>query len=107
MKTQSGRGAASREQGSGGEELTSAPSPRRSSAQIIRASDLAQYKYCARAWWLGSVLGAPSANVREMQHGEAAHQAHGRKVWASSALLVVAAVLVVLAIVLFVASLPL
>jgi len=96
-----------REQRSGGEELTSAPSPRRASAQVIRASDLSQYKYCARAWWLGSVMGAPSANVREMQHGEATHKTHGRKVWASSALVIAAVVLAVLAIVLLIASLSL
>lgn len=72
---------------------------------VIRASDLAQYKYCARAWWLGSVMGTPSANVRELQQGEAMHQAHGRRVWAASALVIAAVVLVVLALVLFVASL--
>lgn len=69
---------------------------------VIRASDLAQYKYCARAWWLSSVMGAPSANVRELQQGEMAHQAHGRKVWASSALVIAAAVLIVTALVILV-----
>jgi len=73
------------------------------SKRVIRASDLAQYKYCARAWWLGSVMGAPSANVRELQDGEAAHQAHGRQVWWSRALLVVAVIIAVVALVMLIA----
>jgi hypothetical protein len=73
--------------------------------RIIRASDLAQYSYCARAWWLGSVMGAPSVNVREMQQGEAAHQQHGRQVWWSSALIVLAVVLILAAVALVIASL--
>jgi hypothetical protein len=43
-------------------------------------------------------MGAPSANVRELQQGEAVHQAHGRKVWASSALVIAAVGLIVLAL---------
>jgi hypothetical protein len=69
------------------------------SQRVIRASDLAQYAYCARAWWLGSVKGTPSANVRELQQGEAAHQSHGRRVWASSALVIAAVVLMILALI--------
>jgi CRISPR/Cas system-associated exonuclease Cas4 (RecB family) len=68
-------------------------------SRVIRASDLAQYKYCARAWWLGSVLGASSSNTREMQLGEAAHQRHGRTVWLSSWLLITAALLTLAALV--------
>jgi len=50
------------------------------SDRIIRASELGQYSFCAKAWWLGSVEGAPSANVREMDAGQAAHEQHGRAV---------------------------
>jgi hypothetical protein len=70
-----------------------------SARQIIRASELAQYRYCAKAWWLGSVLGRPSVNTREMQSGTAAHQQHGRAVWLASALRIVALALVVVAFV--------
>lgn len=71
------------------------PAPAR---QVIRASELAQYGYCAKAWWLSSVLGKPSANTREMQRGTATHQQHGRAVWLSSALRVAALLLVVVAV---------
>jgi hypothetical protein len=47
---------------------------------IIRASELGQYAYCAKAWWLGSVEGVPSANVREMDAGASAHEQHGQAV---------------------------
>jgi len=50
-----------------------ADNPRR----VIRASEVGQYTYCARAWWLGQIQGLESANVREMAHGEQAHAAHG------------------------------
>ena len=48
--------------------------------RVIRASEIGQYVYCARAWWLGSVLGYESANVQAIESGLAAHQAHGRAV---------------------------
>jgi len=48
--------------------------------RIIRASEIGQYDFCAKAWWLHSVEGLPSANVREMQIGQAAHERHGRQV---------------------------
>ena len=47
---------------------------------IIRASELGQYAYCAKAWWLGSVEGVASANVREMDAGASAHEQHGQAV---------------------------
>ena len=45
--------------------------------RVIRASEIAQFVYCARAWWLGSVEGRPSAHRREMRAGTAAHRRHG------------------------------
>ena len=50
------------------------------SDRIVRASELGQYSFCAKAWWLGSVEGVPSANVREMDAGTSAHERHGRTV---------------------------
>ena len=47
---------------------------------VIRASEIGQYAYCARAWWLGRVRGLPSAHVVEMRRGTAGHRAHGRSV---------------------------
>ncbi len=51
---------------------------------VIRASELGQYAYCAKAWWLGSVQGVPSINVREMDAGQAAHEQHGQVVLLST-----------------------
>jgi CRISPR/Cas system-associated exonuclease Cas4 (RecB family) len=48
--------------------------------RIIRASEISQYAYCARAWWLGNVEGLPSGHQQEMAAGEAVHQRHGRGV---------------------------
>jgi hypothetical protein len=50
------------------------------SDRIIRASEIGQYDFCAKAWWLGSVEGVPPSNVRELQAGTAAHEEHGRHV---------------------------
>ncbi|MBN1660050.1 MAG: hypothetical protein JXA93_16740 [Anaerolineae bacterium] len=47
---------------------------------VIRASEVGEYAYCARAWWLRRVKGRRSANVAAMQRGQARHLAHGRQV---------------------------
>lgn len=62
--------------------------------RVIRASELAQYAYCAKAWWLGSVQGVASSNTRELAHGEHVHRAHGRRVWLAGALRVAAAIVI-------------
>jgi hypothetical protein len=48
--------------------------------RIIRASEIGQYEYCARAWWLGRVLGYRSHNVEEMTAGAEQHANHGQQV---------------------------
>jgi hypothetical protein len=47
---------------------------------IIRASEIAQYTFCARAWWLGRVKGYRSTNLAVMRRGTARHRTHGRAV---------------------------
>ena len=47
---------------------------------IIRASELGEYVYCARAWWLQRVQGVPSRNVAALHSGQQAHDRHGRAV---------------------------
>jgi CRISPR/Cas system-associated exonuclease Cas4 (RecB family) len=47
---------------------------------VIRASEIGQYAYCARAWWFARVLGYRSANQAAMQQGTAQHREHGRSV---------------------------
>jgi hypothetical protein len=48
--------------------------------RIIRASEIGQYEYCARAWWLGRALGYRSHNVEEMTAGAEQHANHGQQV---------------------------
>jgi len=47
---------------------------------IIRASEIGQYVFCARAWWLGRVMGYRSTNLAAMRQGTARHRVHGRAV---------------------------
>jgi hypothetical protein len=48
--------------------------------EIVRASEIASFAYCARAWWLGHVKGIPSAHPSRMRAGTLGHRAHGRRV---------------------------
>ena len=54
--------------------------------RLIRASEIGEYVYCQRAWWLGWVQGRASLNVREMEAGTGAHLRHGRGVAAAGCL---------------------
>lgn len=64
---------------------------------LIRASEIAHYAFCARAWWLGRVQGYQSANVAAMRRGSARHVSHGRAVERYHLLRQVAVALLVLA----------
>jgi hypothetical protein len=66
---------------------------------LLRASEISQYVYCARAWWLGQVRGYRSANVAAMQQGMARHRRHGRAVVGYHRLRRLAAALLLLAVV--------
>ena len=48
--------------------------------RIVRASEIGEYIYCHRAWWLHQIQGLESANRAEMQAGVTRHQQHGRAV---------------------------
>lgn len=65
---------------------------------IIRASEIAQYAFCARAWWLGRVKGYRSANISAMRRGTARHYVHGRAVVRYHRLQRLAVILLVLAV---------
>jgi CRISPR/Cas system-associated exonuclease Cas4 (RecB family) len=62
---------------------------------IIRASEMGEYVYCARAWWLRRVAGLEPAGRERREHGNALHRRHGRAVAASRALLFLGALLAV------------
>lgn len=50
------------------------------SYQRIQASEIANYVYCRRAWYLRRVKGFAPENVRELAHGRNHHETHGRSV---------------------------
>ena len=68
--------------------------------RAIRASEIGEYVFCHRAWWLRHVEGYESGNTRQMDLGTAAHERHGRLVGVGAALRGLAVVLLVAAIVL-------
>ena len=72
--------------------------------RVIRASEIGEYVFCHRAWWLHHVEGLASANVRVMEVGTAVHAGHGRKVWAASILRTLAVLLIVAAAIVLIAS---
>lgn len=76
----------------------------RKATRVLRASEIGQYAYCARAWWLGNVMGLPSSNVREMAQGEAVHRQHGQAVWVAGVLRVIAIGLLLVAAIAIVLS---
>jgi hypothetical protein len=69
------------------------------SDRIIRASEIGQYDFCARAWWLGSIEGVSPSNIRQLQAGTAAHEEHGRQVKRASQMQVAAFLLVGLGVI--------
>ncbi len=52
-------------------------------SSIVRASEIGQFVFCERAWWLGVVQGYRSVNDAALAAGTQAHARHGRNVAAS------------------------
>jgi hypothetical protein len=79
-----------------GTPASGAPRPA-GSDRFVSASELAEYAYCHRAWWLRAVRGAATAEQGErFRAGHGAHRRHGAGLrWARA--LAVAAALAVLA----------
>ena len=47
---------------------------------MIKASEITDYVYCRRAWWLQRHENITSHHIREMTAGTHYHQKHGRVV---------------------------
>lgn len=69
---------------------------------IIRASELGEYEFCARAWWLRREHQWRSRFPERLERGEQAHAQHGRAVVRSQQGQIVAILLIMLALVLLV-----
>lgn len=67
--------------------------------RIIRASDIAAFVYCQRAWWYQE-QGLESSNREEMAVGNEMHHQHGRRVMISGCIQIVAYGLLLVALVL-------
>jgi CRISPR/Cas system-associated exonuclease Cas4 (RecB family) len=70
-------------------------------SRFIRASEIGEYMYCRRAWWLHHSVGLEPAGRDRRERGTALHTRHGRQVWFSHLLLVAALGLLALALLLF------
>jgi len=67
---------------------------------IIRASEVGEYVYCARAWWLRRVAGLEPAGRERRERGSALHRRHGRAVAGSRMLVLLGAALAMVAVLL-------
>lgn len=68
--------------------------------KIIRASEVGEYLYCARAWWLRRVAGEEPEGAARRELGVALHARHGRLVAASNWLVGLACALALLGVLL-------
>jgi CRISPR/Cas system-associated exonuclease Cas4 (RecB family) len=67
--------------------------------RTIRASEIATYLYCQRAWWFQR-QGIESENQTNLEAGSRLHARHGRSLVVSSCLRLVAYAILLLALVL-------
>jgi hypothetical protein len=67
--------------------------------KIIRASEIGEYIFCKRAWWL-RLQGIVPSNRRALEAGTAAHEEHARRVVFSGCLRTAAFGLLIAAVVL-------
>lgn len=54
--------------------------------RLIRASEIGEYVYCRRSWWLHMVVGVTPEGRQRREQGVAQHARHGRRVRASQLL---------------------
>lgn len=50
------------------------------SYKVVKASEIGEYIYCRRAWWLRRSAGYEPANVKERAAGIVYHEQHGNNV---------------------------
>ncbi len=67
--------------------------------QVIRASEINEYLYCARSWWLRRVAQQEPAAQERLDTGTQLHAQHGKTVQASRVLLFLSVLLFLAAVV--------
>lgn len=60
--------------------ITDSTPPAPTKPPLIQASELSQYGYCHRAWWLGAVKHAPSTHQAALDAGTQTHRRHAEQV---------------------------
>jgi len=70
--------------------------------RTLRASEIGSYLYCRRAWWY-HLKGHESQNQAELAAGSSLHRQHGRKVFLSGALRLLAMIALLAALALIAA----
>jgi CRISPR/Cas system-associated exonuclease Cas4 (RecB family) len=70
--------------------------------EVIRASEIGEYVYCARSWWLRRVAQLEPTGRERREYGTTLHRRHGRAVFGSQALLCIVALLTVIGLALIV-----
>ncbi len=68
-------------------------------ARLVRASEIGEYVFCRRAWWLHHVQGLESAHRAQREAGIAQHIEHGRQVQRAETMRRAAVFFIVLALV--------
>ena len=72
------------------------------SRRMIRASEVGEYGFCRRAWWLRAVVGEEPTGHARRARGTALHRRHGTLVQTSTLLLIGGLVLAAIALALLV-----
>lgn len=72
---------------------------------VIRASEIGEYVYCARAWWLRRVAGLEPTGQARRAAGVVLHTRHSRAVGFSRLFLLSGVVLLVIALLLLLLAL--
>ncbi len=69
--------------------------------RLIRASEIGEYVYCRRAWWLHHVQGYTPTGRERRERGTALHVRHAWRVRMSGVLAAIGLALLLLAVVMF------
>lgn len=69
------------------------------SRSLVRASELALWAYCRRAWWLARVQEVPHRDPAILARGQTSHERHGRQVGVARRLVVLGRGLVVIGLI--------